>query len=262
MSPDSRQSQPPTPLTPASADRYLEAYRRLEGALRERARTEAPVELSGSRDADTIELIDVAEDRGWIQPRAARFLHACRRSRNAYNHVSFLDYTGPAAIPPIEVVERLERITSWLEKPPSAKSVTSVARTCEAGGSVGSVMQVMHDADFSQIPFTNDAGQWELITHLTISRWVAAEAGAGADCLLNLNCTVAEVVGLSGLRCRPRVRDAGVLVTQLIEDLHEAMRIADDEEGGYAAVLVLAGDGGVRIFTPDDLPKAYAVTGR
>lgn len=250
--------KPGNSLTPASADRYINAYRRLEGALRERARNE----VGGQRDADTFELLELAEDRGWIQPRTVRFLHACRRARNAYNHVSFQEYSGPAAIPPIEIVQRLEQITSWLEKPPSAKSVTNVAKTCEVSSAVGEVMQLMHDEDLSQIPFRTQAGHWELITHLTISRWVAAEAGVNTECILDLSTNVGDVVAASGLKCQPRVRDAGVLVTQLIEDLHAAMQIPDDAEGGYAAVLVHGGEGGVRIFTPDDLPKAYAITGR
>jgi hypothetical protein len=249
-------------LKPASADRYLEAYRRLEGVLRERFRTESSIAERGVRDPDMIELITVAEEESWIQPQAARFLHACRRSRNAYSHVSFLDYTGPAAIPPVEVVERLEQITSWLEKPPSAKSVTNVAKTCDPKSAVGSVMKLMHDEDFSQIPFQNEVGDWELITHLTISRWVAAETGSESDCLLDLQATVSDVVNLSGLKCRPRVRQTGTLVTTLIEDLHQAMQIPDNDEGGYPTVLVLTGDSKVRIFTPDDLPKAYSITGR
>jgi hypothetical protein len=46
----------------------------------------------------------------YTEPRlnSYRFLEACRRVRNAFTHVSFDEYDGPAAAQPQPVVVRLE----------------------------------------------------------------------------------------------------------------------------------------------------------
>lgn len=250
-------------LRVALTDRYLDAFRTLEGALRESANAVEALTGPDGRERDIHSLINLAQERGWVRPDAARFLHSCRRARNAFTHVDFQGYQGPAALPPEEVVFRLERITTSLKNPPRAKTVTRAATTCRTDTPIGDVLRIMLANDFSQVPYKAHDGAWELITHHTVSRWVSAEAGAGADCILDLGMPVVGVVELSGIRCRPAFRSSDALVTELISDLEAAVELPDDSAGGYSAVLVEASDpDSVRIFVPDDLPRAYDLIGR
>ena len=250
-------------LSIALSDRYLAAFRRLEGALRELARNAGVLVSADGRDRDMIGLIELAEIRRWVQPEAARFLHSCRRARNAFTHIDFEGYAGPAALPPKEVVHRIERIAMSLENPPKARTVSQPAMTCTHASPIGEVLMLMHERDFSQVPFRSSEGAWELVTHQTVSRWASAEAGTESDCLLDLRLPVSQVVEAAGMRCRPTVRGSDASVTELIADLEAAVKLPDDAVGGYGAVLVEVGEGGsLRIFVPDDLPRAYDVVGR
>lgn len=250
-------------LRVALAGRYLTAFRNLERILRERARAAGLLINADDREREVYELLNVAQAQRWVMGDAAAFLHACRRARNAFAHVGFDGYSGPAALPPEQVVFRLERITASLTNPPKAKTVCQNAITCNPESRIGTVLALMHERDLSQIPYRLSDGSWELVTHQTISRWASAEAGTGSECLLDLSMSVSDVVDASGMRCRPVVRQGDALVAELIAHLEEAVDLPDDAVGGYATVLVESnGNETVRIFTPEDLPAAYELIGR
>lgn len=246
----------------ALSDRYVAAFTQVETQLRHLARRKGQLNSELGQERDLNELINLAGRQKWLREDSVRFLHSCRKARNAFTHVSFLEYDGPVALPPEPVVHRLERVASALVNPPKAKAVSQIAVTCQADDPISQVLSLMHERDFSQVPYKGFDEQWYLLTHQNVSRWLAETSQGEAPSLIDLQSTVTEVVEISGITTQVIVTDSSALVSELIATLEGAVGVPDDQLGGYAAVLVACGHDTVRIFTPDDLPRALDVLGR
>ena len=242
------------------ADRFLSAWKRLEGLLIERWRAAHP----GQREPDAASVLAWAERTHLIGADAADFLHSCRAARNAYAHVCFDGYDGPVTHPPVEVVQRLERILSALRTPARLSSIAQVAVTCTADSTVREALSQMRREDFSQLPYQHNDFGWVLVTRDQVTRWLEVEADHDGAVLADLTVSVRVLAEHPEVGpVLPRQVSTNATLVDAVRELEAALRTPDSEPGGYAVVLV-AGDPAVRprLLASDDLPQLYSLLGR
>jgi len=214
---------------------------------------------------DPVRLIDWAEDHHHLTKAQSRFLHQCRRARNAYAHVAFDGYQGPLGFPPKDVADRLGRILSSLTKPPKASSGLPRATTCEADTPIRDALALMREHDFSQLPYRHPDQGWLLVTRAQIAHWVEQSTEHDGACLLDLKSPVGYLAGESGPGAVvPRRLSTGDRLADVVLELEQAFVTPDHEPGGYPTVLVLedGSDNPPFIMAPDNLPESYRRLGR
>ncbi len=245
------------------AERFLDAWKSLSShlsALREASFKSSP----GSEPLDDSATLRWAYRTGVLSSETFTFIDTCRRARNAYAHVIFEGYGGPVAVPPLEVVHRLERLASSLRNPPKVTAVSVPAVTCSANSSILEALRIMRHENFSQLPyFTPDRG-WLLITRDHVSRWVEASTEADAVCLLDLSCEVASLPELAGVASVvPKQTSRSTLLADAVRELADAFAAPDTALGGYPLLLVVEdGSQSPEVLAAEDLPRAYEVLGR
>jgi hypothetical protein len=244
------------------AGRFLGAWKQLEVALDDRW-AETQVKPSASR-LDSASLLLWARQAGVVSSETERFLNTCRRARNAYVHVTFEGYAGPVALPPTEVVHRLERLAQAIRQPPSSKSVAVRAITCEPTTPLRTALQAMREGDFSQVPYLH-GGEWLLVTREQIARHVEAQADVSGHALVDLNDTVASLASDPAVGpIRPRTIEVGRPLFEAVTELEDALRTPDHQDFGYPVVLLTSerDPSTVHLLAADDLPVAYRALGR
>ncbi|GAA1790045.1 hypothetical protein HC028_00075 [Planosporangium flavigriseum] len=245
---------------PASlADRFMAAWRALEACLKDRW---SELEQQQSRYAipDNAQLLRWAEQRKLLTRSAADFLDSCRHARNAYAHVSFDDYAGPVALPPEQVVLRLERVVSSLRNPARITEVAVEARTCEPSTPLREALSLMHKGDFSQVPYRHDQHGWLLVTREQVARWLEAQADEDGMALVSLGQPVVTLADDPRVGpVIPRRLPASAPLVDAVTELEAALHTPD-----YPLVLVTVKGRNtpVRVLAVDDLPRAYEVLGR
>ena len=251
-----------TPGFAASQIQFTKQWNHIEEYLQGAHRTDT---TDSTGKTDPIVLIDWAEDSRLISPTQARFLHQCRRARNAYAHVAFDGYEGPLGFPPKDISDRLGRILSSLTRPPKASSGLPRAVTCEPSTPIRDVLSVMRENDFSQIPYRHENHGWVLVTRAQIAHWVEDSAESDGACLLDTTTSVAHLADLSwpGPVITRHLLTTARLV-DVVTEIEEAFTTPDHEPGGYPAVLIIEqnSDNSPFIMVPADLPDAYRRLGR
>lgn len=242
------------------AERFITAWKRLEQELQSRWRQEGRPSTPSSD-----ELLRWSESSGDVPRATSKFLHACRRARNAYAHIVFDGYDGPVTVPPTEVVQRLERVVSRLTSPAKAGSSAFAAITCRSSTTVQEALFTMRQHDFSQLPYWLPETGWALVTREQISTWVEASAEREGAALVDLAepvRTLAEHEHVGPVV--PQVLSPAAAIEDALELLERASHLDDRLPGGYPVVLVTrpCPDAAVRILTADDLPRIYTLLGR
>ncbi len=120
-----------------------------------------PPDRRGGSDSEA--QIRSAMADGVVTREQGGFLEACRRVRNAFTHVTFDEYDGPAAAPPQPVVVRLERLVRELVDRVRVKEVTKPALTRRADDRLQDVLREMKGHDYTQVPYHLDGTGWLLL---------------------------------------------------------------------------------------------------
>jgi CBS domain-containing protein len=184
-----------------------------------------------------------------------QFLDACRRVRNAFTHVSFDEYDGPAAAPPQPVVVRLERLVRELVDHVRLKEVTKPALTCRADHPLQDVLREMKEHDYTQVPYHLEGTGWVLLTRDQVARWVEDSAQENLV-MVDLHTTVGELAQAVG----------PVVTTVLTADSYVAdalVHLEWSEGEAYPAVIVDRGPGKPPgVLTAWDTPELYRRLGR
>ena len=192
---------------------------------------------------------------GVVTREQGGFLEACRRVRNAFTHVSFDEYDGPAAAPPQPVVVRLERLVRELVDRVRLKEVTKPALTCRADDQLQDVLREMKEHDYTQVPYQLEGTGWVLLTRDQVARWVEDSAQENLV-MVDLHTTVGELSEAVG----------PVVPTVLAADsyLVDALAHLEWSEGeAYPAVIVDRGQGKPPgVLTAWDIPELYRRLGR
>ena len=244
-----------------AADRFLSAWKRLEGEIGSRWRDAH----KGVRETDAAAMLAWAERQHLLSGDAADFLQSCRAARNAYAHVSFESYDGPVTHPPLEVVYRLERILASLRSPARLTSVAPRAITCNATSTLRDALAVMRIHDFSQLPYFHDEFGWILVTREQVSRWLEAETDVNGTALTDLMLSVSTLANRPDVGpVEPRLLGSDTTLSDALKELEAALRTPDSEPGGYAVLLIIPQDVSASpwILASDDLPRLYNLLGR
>jgi len=246
-----------------SAERFLEAWKILSSHLRA-LRAASPESSSESEALDDSTVIRWAYRTGVISSETFTFIDTCRRARNAYTHVVFDGYGGPIAVPPLEIVHRLERLASTLRNPPKVTSVSVPAICCSRDTTILEALRLMRQEDFSQLPYLDPDRGWMLVTRDRISRWVEVSAESDSACLLDLSHEVHRLPDLAGVApVVPKQVNRSTLLADAVRELAIAFETPDMAQGGYPLLLVIGGDSQApEILAAEDLPRAYEVLGR
>lgn len=236
------------------AHRFLAAWKRVERHL---------VEVLVPASGDMNQLLRLAERRRLLTPESEDFLQSCRRARNAYAHIGFDGYVGPVAVPPREVVHRLERLAVALTSPGRARSVASPARACEALDPVRCALDVMRRGDFSQVPYQHPGHGWVLFTREHVSAMVEAAVDQDGVATIDLTTSVVSAAASVGV-VRPVVLGREASAAEALDAFERTLTVPDSEPGGYPALLLVGTrpDDPPSIITADDLPRLYDLLGR
>lgn len=230
-------------------DRFNDAWRRFERYLNGLY----PPDRRGGSDSEA--QIRRARADGVVTREQGGFLEACRRVRNAFTHVSFDEYDGPAAAPPQPVVVRLERLVRELVDRVRLKEVTKPALTCRADDQLQDVLREMKEHDYTQVPYHLEGTGWVLLTRDQVARWVEDSAQENLV-MVDLHTTVGELSEAVG----------PVVPTVLAADSYvvDALAHLEWSEGeAYPAVIVDRGQGKPPgVLTAWDIPELYRRLGR
>jgi len=243
------------------ADRFLNAWKRLEAELASRWGTEH----KGIGIPDSATLVIWAERQHLVNRGAADFLQSCRAARNAYAHVSFEGYNGPVTLPPMEVVHRLERILASLRSPARLTSVAPRAVTCEASSTLRDAVPPLRGHDFSQLPYRHNELGWTLVTREQVSRWLEAETDMDGTALTDLTLPVSTLADRPDVGpVQPRILQADATLSDALKELEGALRTPDSQDGGYAAIIINGPEASSSpwLLASDDLPRLYELLGR
>lgn len=230
-------------------DRFNSSWRRFERYLNGLY----PPDRRGGSDSEA--QIRRAMADGVVTREQGGFLEACRRVRNAFTHVSFDEYDGPAAAPPRPVADRLERLVRELVDRVRLKEVTKPALTCRADDQLQDVLREMKERDYTQVPYHLEGTGWVLVTRDQVARWVEDSAQENLV-MVDLHTTVGELSEAVG----------PVVPTVLAADSYvvDALAHLEWSEGeAYPAVIVDRGQGKPPgVLTAWDIPELYRRLGR
>jgi predicted transcriptional regulator len=230
-------------------DRFNRAWRRFEQHLNA---AYPPAERGSS---DTQAQIRQATAHGMLTREQGQFIEACRRVRNAFTHVSFDEYDGPAAAPPQPVVVRLERLVRELVDHIRLKEVTKPALTCRADDQLQDVLREMKEHDYTQVPYHLEGPGWVLLTRDQVARWVEDSAQENLV-MVDLHTTVGELSEAVS-PVRPTVLGSDSYVVDALTHLEW------NEGEAYPAVIVSRGPWKPPgVLTAWDIPELYRLLGR
>jgi hypothetical protein len=204
-----------------------------------------------------------AEQNHRITADMAEFLQACRQARNAYAHITFPGYTGPIALPPEQVVLRLERINETLRSPALLYAVAPLAEVCSPLTPLRQALATMCSYDFTQLPYRHPDRGWELITRDQVARWVEVEAAADGTASLDLDFPVRSLGDDSRIKpAVPNLMSPSATVPEAVTVMDAALRALHTVAGGYPVLLMPPSDGhSCKIINAYDLPRLNALLG-
>lgn len=234
----------------APVDRFHGAWRRFEGYMNGLY----PPDRRGGNDTEA--QIRRATADGVFTREQGAFLEACRRVRNAFTHVSFDEYDGPAATPPQPVVVRLERLVREHVDRVRLKEVTQPAVACRADDPLQDVLRKMKEHDYTQVPYHLPGTGWVLLTRDQVARWVEDSAEENLV-MVDLRTRVGELADAVG----------PVVPTVLDDDSYVVDALAHLEwtEGEAYPAVVVVDRGRVEhpaVLTGWDIPELYRRLGR
>ena len=152
-----------TPHEREIVDRFLDAFNRIEAAMRTVLKSREPFGL----------LLQAMFDRNRIFNQEYSFLNDCRQLRNILVHRSFKDETY-MALPGSAMVGYLEELADKFEDIPTvytycAKDVQSV----QIHDTMYRVMNLIQETDYTQFPIYDDDKFVSLLTENVLTRWLA-----------------------------------------------------------------------------------------
>jgi CBS domain-containing protein len=153
-----------------ASSRFLHAFAAVENHLRKLLRA-----------ANHVTFYDLVEKASAKDAAVRRSRYALRELGDLRNFlVHNYDRTDPLAIPSDRAVDRIQVIRDELLSPPRlhpgfAKEVA----TCRPEDPVGTAAAKMHKGAFSQLPVYRGTKLVDLLTAVTVARWVAARLADG-----------------------------------------------------------------------------------
>jgi hypothetical protein len=242
-------------VTTVDADeQFLAAMRTLERALHERV---------GDTNSEPLSLYDAlneALDRRLITGAQRRFLDECRLIRNRLVHGKTDGWDGYLVHVEREVVVRLNRLLALLAEPVPVSRLARPADTCEPTDELITVLELMREKDYSQVPYRSSSGGWMLFTRDQVARWV--EVGSeGGHALVDLHISVGDATG------QPGVGEIHAPKTSANTPAIEAIQLLRPDRLvpplGFPALIVTGMQGGrLGILTAADLPAAWDLLNR
>lgn len=233
-----------------NADRFIDAFKRIEDTLRKRLDDTDP-------DANYKTLIGEAAKIGYGPVKTyQQRLHTFGYLRNAIVHKPESPDKEVIARPRTDIVEEIEEIAGNIESPPTIDKVYRDAVYSVLGNQpVTKIASEMKKKDFSQAPVKHYDGKFRtLLTTNSISRWFAEAVQEEGDLS---KATVDDVID-------HRERADSYEVLGPSATLFDVLSVFDpdmeDHIPPYAAVITHDGNesGKVRgILTPYDLPLVY-----
>jgi len=172
-----------------NAERFLDASVQVEELLRQ---SEAG-NTDGQLDLDSL----ITRSKA-LTPEHKRKLHNWRRLRNVIVHSSRLN-SKPIADPRETEVIELERLVGILRNPPRVSAVFDLVPpvVLRWDSEVSDFFsELMPPKEFSQAPFTDQDGNYRLITSNAVARWAASSYEVNSGVILE-KTQIAEVAGHS-----------------------------------------------------------------
>lgn len=150
-----------------NADRFINAMVQVEEILRK---------AEGETSRDNLDLESLINRAKSISPEHKRKLHNWRKLRNVIVHTPRTN-AQPIADPRGSEVIQLERMVEILRNPPRVSSVLSMRPPVVLSwdSEVSDFFsEMMPPKEFSQAPFLNLEGKYQLITSNAVARWTAS----------------------------------------------------------------------------------------
>jgi hypothetical protein len=124
---------------------------------------------------------------------------------------------------------------------------------------------MMHQGDFSQLPYRHEQHGWLLVTREQVARWLEAQADDDGMALVDLGEPVVALADDPRVGpVVPRRLSASASLVDAVAELEAALHTPDHAPYGYPLILVTVKgrNAPIRVLAVDDLPRAYEVLGR
>lgn len=227
----------------SNAEKFLEAYRRLENLMRKQQQEDKHTSFSA--------LVDKSRDS--VVQRYGRKLKRYADLRNAIVHHEYED-DHPIADPRTDVVESFQVIVEKVVDPPGLDPFYSEVYTATPSDDIGMVVEKMEKANFSQMPIEDGGEVTAVLTTNTIARWIGAELHTDGEGLLVTETSVGDV-----LPHAEREDNYSFLPRSAsLYEAHEKFQVSENLREPPDAVLIThngrASESLLGIITPYDLP--------
>jgi predicted transcriptional regulator len=149
-----------------NAERFLNAFNEIEQILKEQSGSS-----SGSHQESEF-LIDRAK---YLAPSIRNQLHKWRKLRNAIVH-NPKTWSDPIADPRDSEVVGIEKVLELVKNPPKASQVLALVSPVVLSwdSEISEFFsELMPPKDFSQAPYLDKQGQYQLVTSNAVARWAA-----------------------------------------------------------------------------------------
>lgn len=172
-----------------NADRFLESMVQVEQILRK---------ADGENSNELSDLESLISRSKALSPEHKRKLHNWRKLRNVIVHNPRTN-SQPIADPREAEVIQLERMVEILRNPPRVSSVLSLVPpvVLRWDAEVSEFFrEMMPPKEFSQAPFLNEEGKYQLITSNAVARWAASSYEVSSGVILE-SSQIADVAKYS-----------------------------------------------------------------
>lgn len=213
---------------PSNADRFLDAFNRIELILKKRA-----------KDADkNLGFSALVRSSKELVQRQRDLLLDYANLRNAIVHTRGGQIGQPIADPRLSTVQSIEKQADVLERPPIVLEVLKLQPPI-VHPIDSSIFEFFNDVklphNYSQAPVRDNKGALHLVTTNAVARWVAASYEPKQGAILS-DASIGEVLAYSELGDRVEIRPRGFKVSQ-------AWRVFSGETGSPPAAVVFTHSG-------------------
>ena len=168
-----------------NAERFLNAVNGIEQVLKEQ---------TGSASSGPMDLISLIDTSPILTPTLRNKLHKWRQLRNVIVH-NPKTWSNPIADPRDSEVVGIEKVLEILRNPPKASEILQLVSpvVLSWNSEISEFFdELMPPKDFSQAPFIDKDGKYQLVTSNAVARWAATNYERNQGAVID-SALIAEV---------------------------------------------------------------------